>query len=71
MGDPLQAIYKFQGADPKWLEGFKDTITLQHDYRSTANIVAACEAVAKNGMTAAPDAEEGAPVKMFNAQNEA
>lgn len=71
VGDPLQAIYKFQGADPKWLEGFKDTITLQHDYRSTANIVAACEAVAKNGMAAAPDAEEGAPVKMFNAQNEA
>ena len=71
VGDPLQAIYTFQGADPTWLEAFKDKISLQHDYRSTKNIVKQCEAIAQNGMIAAEDAEEGEPVKMHNAQNEA
>lgn len=51
VGDTDQCIYKFRGADytnvARFVEDFKDcqTILLNENYRSTANIVRAASAV--------------------------
>jgi DNA helicase-2/ATP-dependent DNA helicase PcrA len=55
VGDPDQAIYGFGGADPRYLRHFSrhfagaELIELGRNYRSTPQIVAAAEAVLRDG----------------------
>lgn len=70
VGDSLQGIYGFQGADSGWLESMPAQVHLRHDYRSTKAIVRVAAAVAGNGMVAADDAANGDPVRLYHANTE-
>ncbi len=56
VGDPDQAIFSFAGADPTGLTEFEqkfpgaETLSLNHNYRSTPQIVAAAEALLSDGL---------------------
>ena len=71
VGDADQAIYGFQGGDPSWLVTGHDRIRLVTDYRSTAAIVRVAAAVSGHVMKPAPDADEGDPVVLYRADDEA
>jgi DNA helicase-2/ATP-dependent DNA helicase PcrA len=55
VGDPNQAIYSWNGADPRLLESFEQlfpgatTVRLDHNYRSTPQVVATAAAVLPGG----------------------
>ncbi len=72
VGDPNQAIYEWNGADPGWLRDFAvhhpgaTIVRLRRNYRSSPEILTAATAVLDTLPDAAPEIEamrpEGAPV---------
>ncbi|MEG1632878.1 MAG: 3'-5' exonuclease [Oscillospiraceae bacterium] len=81
VGDDDQSIYKFRGATIENILSFEDeykgcrTIRLEQNYRSTAHILAAANAVIKNnterkGKTLWTDAGAGDKLLLYAAQNE-
>ena len=72
VGDDQQAIYSFRGADPSYLLAFPErwgarVVALETNYRSTANIIEAANAVIAKNRTRFPKAlrtttPAGAPV---------
>jgi len=61
VGDPYQSIFKWAGADPRLMDGFRDDFCsgkahyLHINYRSGSEIVEYAEKVYKRGMVAARD----------------
>ncbi|MFM7069941.1 MAG: ATP-dependent DNA helicase UvrD2 [Actinomycetes bacterium] len=81
VGDPNQAIYAWNGADARYLSDFDSffpggaTVTLEDNYRSTPQILAAANAVLTDGPSAPirlrPHRDPGAPptVRQFSDQS--
>ena len=60
VGDPRQAIYGWNGADPEYLESFGElfpgarTVELHHNYRSSPQILGVANAVLRHGRALSP-----------------
>lgn len=78
VGDPDQSIYRFRGAEIRNILDFENdyatatVVRLEQNYRSTANILRAAEAVIENNTMRKQkrlrtDAEPGAPLLRFKA----
>jgi DNA helicase-2/ATP-dependent DNA helicase PcrA len=81
VGDDDQSIYRWRGARVENLQRFQQDfpgtqlVRLEQNYRSTANILNAANAVIANnatrlGKTLWTDGPEGAPIKLYSAFNE-
>lgn len=81
VGDDDQSIYGWRGANIGNIRNFQqdfagaELIKLEQNYRSTANILAAANAVISNnqgrlGKELRTDGEDGAPIKLYSAFNE-
>jgi DNA helicase-2/ATP-dependent DNA helicase PcrA len=78
VGDPSQAIYEWNGADPGWIQSFADhhpgatIIRLVRNYRSTPEIVAAAAGVLETETSACiePTRPPGAPVAVHDFADE-
>ncbi|MDH3705536.1 MAG: ATP-dependent DNA helicase UvrD2 [Acidimicrobiia bacterium] len=65
VGDPRQAIYGWNGADPEFLESFTElfpdvsTVELNRNYRSTPQVLGIANAVLRHGRDLAPTRAPG------------
>jgi DNA helicase-2/ATP-dependent DNA helicase PcrA len=81
VGDDDQSIYRWRGARTEHLQRFRKdfgdarVIKLEQNYRSTATILKAANAIiahnsARIGKNLWTDGRDGAPIRLFNAYNE-
>ncbi|MFT8358648.1 protein rep [Bifidobacterium aquikefiri] len=70
VGDPLQAIYGFQGASPAWLQGLASTDSLDYCYRSVKSVVDASNALSGRSTRVPAGAPDGEPVSGYAADDE-